>query len=138
MEEDLRNGIAKALSAEFGDRYKIYAQSIEQGLRKPCFFIIHKGTEYAYLPMNRCLVSFSFEVQAVLSEKKNGGISQEAERVLCALKRIDCGDGNLNAFDLKLSTVDGGFKAGVIYQMSARFKEEAGELMEKLGINEGE
>ncbi len=32
-------GISRAINSEFGDKYKIYAESVEQGLEEPCFFI---------------------------------------------------------------------------------------------------
>lgn len=31
------DGISISLNAEFGDDYKIYTESIEQGLKEPCF-----------------------------------------------------------------------------------------------------
>lgn len=34
------DGISIALNAEFGDNYKIYTESIEQGFKEPCFFIL--------------------------------------------------------------------------------------------------
>lgn len=34
------DGISIALNAEFGDNYKIYTESIEQGLKEPCFSIV--------------------------------------------------------------------------------------------------
>ncbi len=34
------NGICKAINAEFGDEYEIHTESIEQGLKEPCFSIM--------------------------------------------------------------------------------------------------
>lgn len=34
------DGISISLNAEFGDDYKIYTESIEQGLKEPCFSIL--------------------------------------------------------------------------------------------------
>ena len=34
------DGISISLNAEFGENYKIYTESIEQGLKEPCFSII--------------------------------------------------------------------------------------------------
>lgn len=33
------DGICLALNEEFGDDYTIYTESIEQGLKEPCFFV---------------------------------------------------------------------------------------------------
>ena len=32
-------GISISLNAEFGDEYTIYTESVEQGLKEPCFFV---------------------------------------------------------------------------------------------------
>lgn len=34
------DGISISLNAEFGEKYKIYTESIEQGLKEPCFSIL--------------------------------------------------------------------------------------------------
>ena len=39
MINSIIEGISTALNAEFGDKYKIYANELKQGLKEPCFFI---------------------------------------------------------------------------------------------------
>lgn len=39
MVNDIIDGISKALNAEFGDAYKIYADNVKQDFTEPCFFI---------------------------------------------------------------------------------------------------
>lgn len=34
------DGISSAINAEFGDKYEIYTESVEQGLKEPCFSIL--------------------------------------------------------------------------------------------------
>ena len=34
------DGISSAIGAEFGDEYEIYTESVEQGLKEPCFSIL--------------------------------------------------------------------------------------------------
>lgn len=34
------DGISKAINMEFGDEYEIYTETIEQGLKEPCFSIV--------------------------------------------------------------------------------------------------
>lgn len=34
------DGISISLNAEFGENYKVYTESIEQGLKEPCFSIL--------------------------------------------------------------------------------------------------
>lgn len=40
MINKITSGISKAISVEFGDNYEIYKESIEQGLKEPCFSIL--------------------------------------------------------------------------------------------------
>jgi hypothetical protein len=39
MLNEMINGIAIKLNQTFGDAYSIYMESVEQGLKEPCFFI---------------------------------------------------------------------------------------------------
>jgi len=39
MINSIIDAISIALNAEFGDDYNIYTESIEQGLKEPCFFV---------------------------------------------------------------------------------------------------
>ena len=138
MEENIANGIAAALSQEFGDEYNIYTDSVEQGLKRPCFFILHKGTKYDFLPMNRCIAYYEFELDLIINEKFNQKINSIAQRVFNAIKRVDCSDGYINAFNLQFEANEGSYKIQAVYCMSGKFSEGEYELMEKLDINEGE
>lgn len=53
MEALIINGIAKALSSEFGDKYTVYAEKVKQGVRKPCFFISRESVCEIPFPMGR-------------------------------------------------------------------------------------
>lgn len=39
MTDNLFSAVSNAIYGEFGDGYTIYAESVEQGLNEPCFFI---------------------------------------------------------------------------------------------------
>ena len=39
MVNSIIEAISIALNSEFGDRYRIYADDVEQGLTEPCFFV---------------------------------------------------------------------------------------------------
>ena len=39
MLDKIVDGISEKLNEVFGDGYKIYTESIKQGLKPPCFFI---------------------------------------------------------------------------------------------------
>ncbi len=138
MERSIANGIAESLYKEFGDKYNIYTESIEQGLKRPCFFILHKGTKYNFLPMNRCIAYYEFEIDLIINEKLNQNINSVAQNVFNAVKTVECSDGYINAFDLQLENKEGSYKFKAVYGMSGRFGEGRYELMEKLDLIEGE
>lgn len=138
MEESIKNGIAAALTSEFGDKYSIYTESVEQGLKRPCFFILHKGTKYDYIPMNRCIAYYNFEIDIIFNERLNQGINSIAQNIFDAVKIINCEGGKINAFNLELIVEEGKYKIEVTYCISGRFTKEEYELMEKLDMNEGE
>lgn len=39
MASEIINSICQSIRTEFGDKYKIYTDEVEQGLTTPCFFI---------------------------------------------------------------------------------------------------
>jgi hypothetical protein len=39
MIQSIVDGISEKLNSAFGDEYKIYTESVKQGLKEPCFFI---------------------------------------------------------------------------------------------------
>jgi len=51
MINSIIEAISVALNTEFGDRYDIHRERLEQGLEEPCFFIfcIHFPHIYHYL-----------------------------------------------------------------------------------------
>ncbi len=56
MIEKITDGILAAISAEFGDGYTLYTESVEQGLKEPCFFVtcispnirVYRGRRYLH------------------------------------------------------------------------------------------
>ena len=130
MEESIKNGIAEALSKEFGKKYHIYTENIEQGLKKPCFFILLNGTRYEYMPMNRFIIELDFTIKYMIGNKKNCGIHSIAEKAFGALRRIECEYGLINAFNTEIKVFDESVDISVTYCMSAKFIDDKNDLME--------
>lgn len=40
MIEQIINGILTAISEEFGEDYTLYTESVKQGMKEPCFFVL--------------------------------------------------------------------------------------------------
>ena len=53
MENDIVDGITKAIYDEYGEECKIYTESIEQGFKEPCFFIAVLDSDQARIIGNR-------------------------------------------------------------------------------------
>lgn len=60
MINSIIEGISISLNAEFGDNYTTYTESVEQGLKEPCFFCV------LYQPNKPC-----FPWKAVLQDQSN-------------------------------------------------------------------
>lgn len=138
MEEKIGNGITKSLFDEFDGEFSIYTENIEQGIKKPCFFVLHRSTEHKKLIMGRMIFEYGFEIKAMFSERKNSGIHSISNRITDALRVIDCDDWKINAEEIKFTNKEDIMTCWVKYVISARFEEDESELMEKLDIKEGE
>ncbi|MBS4931110.1 MAG: hypothetical protein KH020_07245 [Clostridiales bacterium] len=74
MLNDIVNGISNAIYDEFGDKYKIYKEQIEQGLKEPCFSIlcispiIKKGLGNRYEKNNSFCIHYFAESKNFRSE----------------------------------------------------------------------
>ena len=80
---DIIDGISVKLNEYFGDEYKIYAETVEQGLSLPCFFIDHEETINSRMLGERYLVKYSFDINYFPKNDKS-------EMLLTAEKLGDC------------------------------------------------
>lgn len=102
MVNDIVNGITKAIYAEYGQRCKIYTESIEQGLEEPCFFVAVLDGEQARIVGNRYQRNISVDVHYFPGTKAKNKEMQEVAQVLYSiLERITLLDGTLiNGFQM--------------------------------------
>lgn len=91
MINSLLESIGIALYGEFGDRYIIYTESVEQGLQEPCFFVscISPGNRVflgkRYLRQNEfCLQYFPSDADSAREE-----CNAVTERLYSCLEYID-------------------------------------------------
>ena len=66
MINSIIEGISISLNAEFGDNYTTYTESVEQGLKEPCFFV------FCINPTNRVFLGkryFKTNQMCILSER---------------------------------------------------------------------
>ncbi|MBD5114516.1 MAG: hypothetical protein HDT46_04835 [Ruminococcaceae bacterium] len=108
MQQEIIKGISKALNAEFGSMYTVYAEKAKQGVQKPCFFIKSESTAEIPFPMGRY---FHENIFSVTFYPKN-----EAE------EKIDCVRTAERLFGcLEYITVSGDLTRGS--KMSCRIEE---------------
>ncbi|WP_201759585.1 MULTISPECIES: DUF6838 family protein [Clostridia] len=95
MIEQIINGILAAISEEFGEEYTLYTESVKQGMKEPCFFVlcISPGTKLfrgrRYYHENQFAIQFLTDAEEPRTE-----CAAVAERLFSCLELITV-DGNL-------------------------------------------
>ena len=96
MVNDLINGISIKLNQVFGDEYRIYTNSVTQGLTEPCFFIAVVDSSQAQLIGNRYFRQHSFDIHYFpASEGDNEEILSVASELFETLEYINLPNGTL-------------------------------------------
>lgn len=131
MVNDIVNGISKAIYDEYGQGYKIYTESIEQGFKEPCFFIAVLEDEQARIIGNRYQKSIPIDVHYFPGTKAKQKEMQEVKEVLYGiLERITLLDGDmLNGFQMHGETVEGVLHFFVTYKPIVKYQQDAEESM---------
>lgn len=109
MISSIIKGISVAINAEFGDRYTIYTESIEQGLKEPCFFIsclnptnkVFFGERY--FRTNQMCIQYIPTNTSVEKEECNA----VAERLFNCLEYITVGEDPVRGSKMNSEIVDG-------------------------------
>lgn len=109
MISSIIKGISVAINAEFGDRYTIYTESIEQGLKEPCFFIsclnptnkVFFGERY--FRTNQMCIQYIPTNTSVEKEECNAVV----ERLFNCLEYITVGEDPVRGSKMNSEIVDG-------------------------------
>lgn len=141
MIEDIINGISNTIYSVFGDDYKIYADnSIEQGLKNPCFFISVLNPSHENKLKDRCFRTYPFIIQYFpKNENDNIELLNVAESLIETLEVITLlnGDG-LKGSNFNYEVVDGVLHFKINFNLFLRKVREAENKMEALkGVNFG-
>lgn len=137
MINDIINGIAIKLNEVFGSGYKIYKENIKQGLKEPCFSIVHIETmDRAKLP-NRYLRENSFDIHYFPKSTDNpkSEMYSVAEKLLIELEYITVLDNLCRGAKMRYEIVDGVLHFFVNYDLFVKKQIIDGEYMEELTIN---
>ena len=130
------DGICIALNAEFGDTYKIYTESIEQGLQEPCFSVLCVN------PTNELFLGKKYFRQNLFciqyfpsSNDKYEECMEVLERLYDCLEIISVGDDSQRGTQMHGEVVDGVLNFFVNYDMFV-YRVESVDDMETLELNQ--
>lgn len=108
MINKITSGISFAIGTEFDDTYEIYTESIDQGLKEPCFSILclnptsEQFLGKRYFRTNQfCIYYFP------CSDKKRSECNAVAERLLGLLEYITVDGDLIRGTDMHFEVVDG-------------------------------
>ena len=79
MLQDIITGISQKLHLNFGDEYAIYLDRIEQGMKRPCFFIQSDKSEGKRVLGNRFYSTNSFKI--TFYPASSSSLKQELEEI---------------------------------------------------------
>lgn len=119
MQQEIIKGISKALSAEFGSTYTVYAEKVKQGAQKPCFFIKCESTAEIPFPMGRYfrenVFSVSYYPKSEQDEKRD--CVRTAERLFGCLEYITVSGDATRGSKMSCQIEDGVLKFTLHYDM---------------------
>ena len=137
MTNEISNGISNAIYKEFGERYGIESESIEQDLQEPCFFIACIDTSIKRYPSNRYLSKNQFCVHYFPeTEKVNEECADVAERLQFCLEEICAGGDLVRGTGMESKVDDDVLQFFVDYNFFTRRVPEPEEPMGALEIKE--
>ena len=124
-------GISLELGKEFGKRYKVYTEDVEQGLKEPCFFItclnpttkLFRGKKY--FRTNQFCIQYFPENE----KKANQECNEVAERLTWCLEYITAACDAMRGTNMHPEIVDGVLNFFVNYDC---FVYRIGEQEEKM------
>lgn len=124
------DGICIALNNEFGDSYEIYTESVEQGLKEPCFFINSLNPTNAQFLNNKYERTQPFCIQYFpSSSEKNYECNEVLEQLNQCLEYISVSDNLTRGTEMHGEMVDGILNYFIHYDFFVIKQEDAEERM---------
>ena len=128
------DGISISLNAEFGENYKVYTESIEQGLKEPCFSILCVNPTNELFLGKRYFRKNPFCIQYFPSTgEKYAECMDVLERMYDCLEIIKVGEDPQRGTSMHGEVVDGVLNFFVNYDMFV-YKVETADTMETLDL----
>ena len=136
MIQEVIDGIIRGIRASFDETFRIYTESIEQGLIEPCFSILSLNPSGERELGNRYKRFFPFMITYFpSSEEPIAECNAVCEELFGLLADIQTDIGVLHATELSGRIVDENLQFSVQYNVNALLQSEPVEMQEKLIIN---
>jgi len=129
MNEAIKNGVADAIRKQFGNEYSIYVDNVEQGLKKPCFFILNEKCTFDRLLGRRAAVTYRYNIE--LLEEDREKLEKDLVKLFYVLEMIETAEGKMFGKNMSFSVNEGKGVFFVEYRCAVIFEEEY-EYMEVL------
>ena len=109
MIQKIVDGICQALSREFAEQeYEIYTESVEHGLKVPCFSVLMLEVSMERQSEQRCRKNYPFSIQFFPeSEEPYAECQAILERLYRTVELIETEVGNLRGTELSGQISDG-------------------------------
>lgn len=119
MVNNIINAISIKLNQVFGDGYRIYDESVKQGLKEPCFFVLTLNPSQSTLIGNRYFRQHPFDIHyfPLVTDSKRE-LQDMGSKLFEVLEYITLEDGDLlRGQEMRYETVDGVLHFFVDYNM---------------------
>lgn len=136
MIQEVINGIINAIRTSYDETYRIYTESIEQGLIEPCFSILSLNPSGDRELGDRFKRYFPFMITYFPSSKEPiAECNAVCEELLGLLADVQTSIGLLHASTIGGEIVDGNLQFNVQYNIHAMLQREPAELLEEMTVN---
>lgn len=119
MVNNIINAISIKLNQVFGDGYRIYDESVKQGLKEPCFLVVALNPSQSTLIGNRYFRQHPFDIHyfPLVTDSKRE-LQDMGSKLFEVLEYITLEDGDLlRGQEMRYETVDGVLHFFVDYNM---------------------
>lgn len=119
MINSIMESISISLNAEFGDDYIIYTESVEQGLKEPCFFVLGIYHTQRLFLGKRYVREHKFNIQyfPVNSDQAKEECHAVAERLFFCLELLNVDGIGVRGTKMNYEVIDGILNFFVNYDM---------------------
>lgn len=134
MINNLISGIGQAIRSDFPEEaYRIYTEKIEQGLEKPCFFILCANQRYDAKLGSRFMLNTSFDVQ-YFSSLGNNDCWEVAEKLRGFLEEITVDGSLVQGTSINYRVENGVLHFLIDYNIPMMHEKDAVEFMEEVTV----